>query len=299
MRVIKPIAFEESHVVFSNVVETYLEWLVSTTYALDAIVWYGTRLWKSAAGGHVGVVPGTDASKWVDFGPRNKFAMFDDEVQTQSVVPSGDMQIVLYPNKIFNSLALMNIQGNTLRIRIQDDYPIGNNILDTGVVSLDNTSMANWYDYFFEEYDFRTYFTLTDIPPYSNARIIIDLDSASEVKIGHVAYGNYYDLGLTQYGAAFGIKDFSIKDTDDFGITTFTPRAFSKRVDTQLWIDNRDITKVTKVLSDVRATPCVWIGSSVDNINEVLTVFGFYREFETTINYPTVSMCRLSIEGLI
>lgn len=299
MRVIKPIAFEESHIVSSNVVEVNSEWSAATTYALDAIVWYETRLYKSAIASNLNNNPTSTTDKWVDIGPRNKFAMFDDQVQTQSSVPSGDMQVVLYPNKIFNSLALMNIQGNTLRIRIQDDYPTGNLILDTGVMSLDNTLMSNWYDYFFEEYDFRTYYTLTDIPPYSTARIIIDLDSTSEVKIGHIAYGNYYDLGLTQYGAAFGIKDFSIKDTDDFGITTFTPRSFSKRIDTQLWVENQDITKVTKVLSDVRATPCVWIGSSVDNVNEVLTVFGFYREFETTINYPTVSMCRLSIEGLI
>lgn len=299
MRVIKPIAFEESHIVSSNVVETYLEWSVSTTYTLDAIVWYGTRLWKSAAGGHTGVVPGTDATKWVDIGPRNKFAMFDSEVQTQTSVPTGDMQVVLYPNKIFNSLALMNIQGNTLRIRVQDDYPVGNLLLDTGVVSLDNTLMSDWYDYFFEEYDFKSYFTLTDIPPYSTARIIIDLDSTSEVKVGHVVYGNYYNLGLTQYGAAFGIKDFSVKDTDDFGITTFTPRAFSKRADLQLWIENYNLTKVTKILSDLRATPSVWIGSTETNTNEVLTVFGFYREFETTISYPSVSMCRLSIEGLI
>ena len=50
------------------------------------------------------------------------------------------------------------------------------------------------------------------------------------------------------------------------------------------------------LLADYRATPLVWIGS--ENAYQSLIVFGYYKDFEIDIAFPTVSYCTLSIEGM-
>ena len=109
--------------------------------------------------------------------------------------------------------------------------------------------------------------------------------------------GTFYELGDTQYGASSGITDYSVKDTDAFGVTTFVQRAYSDRNSLSLMFDNAQLNKVKGVLKSVRATPCAWIGTDVDGY-EVLDTLGFYRDFSIVISYPTQSLCSLEIEGL-
>ncbi len=50
-------------------------------------------------------------------------------------------------------------------------------------------------------------------------------------------------------------------------------------------------------LADLRATPCVWVGSDKPELDP-LVVFGFYKDFQVEVAYHTVSFCTLEIEGL-
>jgi hypothetical protein len=94
-----------------------------------------------------------------------------------------------------------------------------------------------------------------------------------------------------------GIVDYSKKDTDAFGVTTFTRRAYSKRMSAKMMLENAQINKVQRVLADLRATPCAWIGTDVTGF-EPLTVYGFYKDFSIDVAYATTSYCSTEIEGL-
>jgi hypothetical protein len=65
-----------------------------------------------------------------------------------------------------------------------------------------------------------------------------------------------------------------------------------------LMIDGVGINKVQRVLADLRATPCAWIGTDEAGF-EPLTLFGFYRDFSIEVSYPLLSLCTLEIEGLV
>jgi hypothetical protein len=104
-------------------------------------------------------------------------------------------------------------------------------------------------------------------------------------------------MGDTQYGATASIIDYSKKNTDALGNTTFAKLAYSKRMTANLSLDNGQLNKVQRVLADLRATPCAWLGVDAAGF-EPLTVFGFYRNFSIDIAYPTSSYCSLEIEGL-
>lgn len=109
--------------------------------------------------------------------------------------------------------------------------------------------------------------------------------------------GTFYTLGDTQYGASVGIIDYSRKETDAFGVTTFVRRAYSKRMSAKLMLDNVQMNKVQRVLADLRATPCAWIGAD-DVTYAPLVVYGFYKDFSIEVAYPTASYCSLEVEGL-
>ena len=118
------------------------------------------------------------------------------------------------------------------------------------------------------------------------------------VSAGEVVFGMLSDLGDTQYGVTSGIIDYSVKSTDQYGNTTLTKRAYSKRMSAKVQLDNTQLNRVQSFLYTIRATPCVWIGSDDPRMQEPLVIYGFYKDFSTEIPYPTYSLCSLEVEGL-
>lgn len=297
MQVIKPIIFLDSHLISTTAVETYPTYTAGTTYALDAFVIYSNKVYQSLQASNIGNTPSTSPTFWQYISFGNKYAMFDGEVNTKTTA-SESLETVIVPATIINSLAYLELDGTELHVQVQDGA--GGPIVYERVVSLDGTIILDWYMYFFEPYDTATEVIFNDVPPYLNARITSTLTGAtgSTVQIGSMIYGNIYRLGGTQYGVSSGIRDYSVKQTDDFGNTSFLQRAYSRRMEATVFMDNTAIAFNQRLLIDLRAVPAVWIGSEEDNYSS-LTVFGYYRDFNIDVSYPTFSLCRIEIEGLI
>lgn len=172
-------------------------------------------------------------------------------------------------------------------------------------IELNTTFANNWYDYFFTDYEQKTELIFTEIPNYNSCISTIsvvsdpgDTDYINKaLSIGVSVFGNIILLGTTQWGASSGIIDYSKKETDEFGITTFIQRAYSKRINVNLILPSSDLNRVQQSLINLRATPCVWIGTD-DSIYNILVAYGFYRDFNLEIPYPEFSFCSLQIEGL-
>lgn len=293
MKVIKPTTFATAMLISSNAVESHADYNAATTYAKDTIVNSGTFLFQSLVNNNLGNTPATSPTFWVNIGPNNIHAMFDGQVST-STVSSTPLVVVFRPG-IFNSLALFGLVGNSITISVKDAP--GGSVVYSTTIALDGTIISDWYQYYFEPFVQRAEVVMSDIPPYINPEVTVTLSGASSVAIGLCTFGTFYELGDAEYGASAAITDYSRKDTDDFGVTTFVQRAYSKRMSARLMFDNAQLNKVQRILADVRATPCVWIG--VDGEDYLpLTVFGFYRDFSIDIAYPTKSYCSLEIEGL-
>lgn len=294
MKVIKPITYAESQLISSNTTETYATWAIGTTYALADRVQYGTRIYESVVASNVGNQPDITPTKWLDYSPDNKHAMFDTQVSTQST-KSGNLVTVLAPGANFDSLAMIGLSGSSVNIKVQDG--VGGTEVYNTTTSLDDTTIIDLYTYFFEPYDLTTEVILTDIPPYSSGVITMTIVSSGTSAIGAMIPGTTYTIGGTQYGANIGIRDYSVKTTDIYGTTTFVQRAFSKRMDATVFVESSALTFNYKLLTDLRAVPAVWIGSDSNELKPLI-VFGYYRDFNITIQYPTYSLCTLSIEGL-
>lgn len=296
MQLLKPVTFSASHLISSNAVETRPAWSSATTYSKDDYVDYGMEIYISLVNTNLNNQPDTSPTSWLLVGPDNTHALFDNQVNTQTV-SSSPLVVVIKPLTYVNALYFGNLEASTLRVTVKDNG-VGPDVYDSGVLSLDSTVILDWYMYFFEPVSFKPEVVLTNLPPYVNAVITMTLSGTGNVKIGNWVYGNIYDLGMTQYGASAGIRDFSVKTTDDFGNTTFIQRAYSKRMQSSVMVPNTQLPSFYKLMSDVRATPSVWIGTTESNYN-ALIVYGFYKDFNMDIAYPSYAMCNIEIEGLI
>jgi hypothetical protein len=294
MRVIKPVAFDPAtHLVSSTAVESASAWAAGTTYAKDAIVDYGTYLYQSLVNSNTGNQPDTSPTQWGPLGPDNTHAMFDEQVST-ATTSTSPLTVVLNPG-IVNGVGLLGLVGQQVTVTVTDGA--GGPTVYSQTISLDGTEIYDWYQYFFEPRVQIEEIVLTDVVPLSTARLTVSITGSGTVQIGNLSFGTQYELGEAEYGAGLGIIDYSRKDTDEFGVTTFVRRGFSRRLSARLMLSTQQITRIHRVLSDLRATPAVWILADDDTYRPGV-VYGFFRDFSIEIAYPTQSYCSLEIEGL-
>ena len=276
--------------------ETVASWSSATTYSKDAEVNYNNSIYVSLQASNTNKVPTAEPAWWIRKSANNTYSMFDEFVNTQTIQASP-LTVSLQPGTMCNSVAFFNLeQVQSLSIEVKDG--VSGPVVYSKTFDLDDTIITDWYMYFFEPDDLRSEFVVTDIPPYLQGVLTCSFTGSSSVRVGNMVLGNMYKIGETQYGVSSGIRDYSSKDTNNFGITTFTQRAFSKRMDANIYINNSNLRFVQKILQDLRAVPSVWIGTDAQGY-EVLTVYGYYRDFNIEIPYPNNSFCRLEIEGLI
>ncbi|MCV2359627.1 hypothetical protein LNV08_11670 [Paucibacter sp. TC2R-5] len=296
MKVIKPIAVTDAILVSSTAPENdYPAWGAGTAYALGARVILASthRIYESLQAANTGHAPDSNATWWLDVGPTNRWACFDQQISTATVLASP-LNVTLAPGYV-NSVALLALVGGAATVTVTDG-PGGATVYNQ-TVQLDGTLIADWYQYVWEAFNPLTELVLTDLPPYINARVIVSITGGGSVACGGLVVGTVYELGDTRPGARIGVIDYSRKDTDAFGITTFVKRAYSKRMSVSLSLPTAQVSKVQQLIGALRATPCVWIGSPGAQY-QALIVFGFYRDFSIVVEFQTYSACNLEIEGL-
>lgn len=105
-------------------------------------------------------------------------------------------------------------------------------------------------------------------------------------------------LGDVRYGVRGGVRDFSKKDADEFGQYVFVPRTYSKTLTCTLEVKKSDLPRAYDSVAQFNGQPLVWVASEDDDYQVVMVVFGFFKDFYVSVDYPTKSLMVLEIEGL-
>ena len=281
----------------TNVPETdYAAWSSATTYALSArvILTSTHKIYQSLQASNLNKEPTTQTLWWIEVSPTNKWALFDAAVSTQTKQASY-IKYTLTPGQTFNAIAALNLTNATQIVITVTSASAGVVYSKTVDVSPVPAS-SSWWDWFFGVKRAQTQCVLVDLPSYPDTTIRFELYGGTSLAVGVLLIGQQRAFGAgIKYGAKVGIQDYSRKEKNDFGDTVLVQRAFAKRADFELMVDAGEVDSLQNFLSDVRATPCLWIGSTE---YEATTVFGFYKNFDILISYPTSSDCSLQIEGL-
>lgn len=300
MKVMLPVAMTDGMLVSSTEPETeHPAYNAGTTYADGANVIKDHRRYESLQAGNTGNDPATASAWWLDIGPTNQWAMFDQRVNTVTTAAASTLTVRIEPGTIINALALIECACESARVRF---YDAGGALVYDQTRSLDQTTIGDWLEYLTAEYYWITEAVFENLPPISGGELRVDLTSAAtspKPTLGNLAFGRVYEIGDALYGARVGITDYSRKSTDAFGVTSLLQRDYSRRMSLTVVVQSAMLRRVYQLLASLRATPCVWIGADDLDTFTPLLVYGYYKDWGVVIEYSTHSVCTLDIEGMI
>jgi hypothetical protein len=232
---------------------------------------------------------------WLDSGPTNRWAMFDAEVSTQTVVASP-LTVVLRPGS-FTGLYLAGLDAGAISITVKDTP--GGSIIYSYTGQLEGSQPADYDEYCFDRFKPLTDFLVNDIQQYNSAELTITLSSGGggTVKCGVLAVGDLRPLGRTQRGAKAKPKTYSYIKTDDYGRTSIKRRKSALDMTATAILDLSEANSVTSLIQSLLDVPAVWIGSG-------LPEYGFLRCFglgsgEISADNAEYCTLSLSVQGLI
>lgn len=297
MKLIKRTAITDSNLTSSNVPETdYTAWSSVTSYTIgQKVIVVATHKIYEALTNNTNKYPpdylGGTTPDWLDIGATNKWAMFDESYQSQTI-NSTSIIIVCAPGRI-NSLGLLNVDATTINITlsISGDTVYSNN-LDVNI-----SSTNNWYEYFYNPIERKSDFIVTDIPVASDGVLTVTMSANTgvDVKCGLFIPGFFTQIGDSLWGASIGITDYSKKEVDTFGNYSVLQRSYSSTLSDSIWMPNGRTGYIKKLLADYRTTPALWLASEQF---EGTLIYGFYRDFNIVLEDYSGAQCSIEIEGL-
>lgn len=295
--IVKPVNVTDA-MLTSNVAETdHPAWNAATAYTVGQRVIRTTthKIYERLVSGTTATAPESDPVNWVEISATNRWMMFDATVGTQTI-NAGSIVVEIAPGQAVNAVALLNTTATSVRVKMTD--PTEGVVYDQTSGMTAPPPEATAWSYFFDPIEQKTQLVFTGLPSYGSAVIEVTITAATgDAKCGVLLVGTARTFSLgTQLGARFGITDYSIKTRDSFGNYRVTERAYSKRAAIDMIVPRAEVNAMASFFAGIRTTPTLFIA---DDYYDGLVVFGYYKNFEVTIAYPTFSQCQLEIEGLI
>lgn len=257
------------------------------------------RIYESlvaGAGTNTGNTPETSPTQWLDIGPTNRWAAFDNVIGTATATASP-LTFVLAPGQV-RGLMLADLVGTAVEVSMTSASEGGATVY-ARTVSLDASAVLDYDDWFFAPFEQTTVVVLTDLPPYVDGVITVTVTGIGTVQVGVLMVGSVTQMGETNLGASGGITSYSVKSEDAFGHVVVTKRSFAKRQNYTLRLKKAEINRVARRLYAADSELAVWIGSEDPDFAELLVGIGFFKSFNIEVDYRTLALCSMEIEGIV
>lgn len=230
---------------------------------------------------------------WVFISPSNRFKMFDQANNTQTI--GNDIMTDIVPVQFANSIAGFNIECNTITIKVFD---VGDVEVYTRDITMRERPLVNgWYNYFYSEFEVTSKFVLLDLPPTTAGKIRAEF-FGPEAKVGTIVIGKQVTIGDAQYGSGAQLLDFSNPIEDEYGNLSYSNGFTAKLVDFEIMADTKSIDPIFTEFQRLGKTPAVFVGNP-SSIGDSTLVYGYVRDFNPVYTWPTKSKISLTVRGLI
>lgn len=287
----------------SSVPETdHLPWNGGTTYASGAfcISLVTHRIYQSQKDGNINRDPTNIINQseptvwWTDYGPTNRWAMFDGDVSTQTIVASP-LTFVLTPGT-FNTVYWAGLDADDLTVTIKDAP--GGNVVFSETVSLEGSAPGDYDEYFWDPFKPLTDLLIKDVEQYAVAEISVAISATGRpVKCGFMALGDLRFIGKTLWGVEVKPRSFSYVKTDEFGRTKIKRRKATTDLSLTAVVHPDKADGVVDIMQEVLDVVVVWIGSDLEK-HRSMRVVGLGNG---VMKYPNPGEChlQLSVMGVI
>lgn len=297
LTVVKPLALTDARLTATDVPETdYPDWASGTTYALGARVTLTSthKVYESLQASNTNRSPASEPTWWAEVSATNRWKAFDLSNSTRTA-KAGSFYYEITPGVAITSVAVLNIaNAQSVRIRLTD--PLFGLVYDKTATLQSVPAYSTWYDWWFGIRTEEEQHVALDIPSFPNAVLRVDLVGGDSLAVGVILFGQQQTIAdNVRRGVSLSIRDYSRKETNEWGDTVLVQRAYAKLRTFPVVIRNDELDRVDSILADLRATPALWVASSR---HSALTVYGWYSNFEILVGYANYSDCSIDIEGL-
>lgn len=313
----------DSGLFWSTFTEPYLPWDASTTYSTGDIVTNAFFRWISSSDSNLGNTPSEDSTVWTKIQSINSVALIDRKENATSITEQGSLGAYFtYVVKVedpvnfisnvppslgsfFDSAAVFETSARFAELIVSISTSAG--VFRKTVRGDEYSGALSNQGVIDDIYKFLNLYSSLSVTHCSvTMRLHNGLDAlgntlspTSLVSVNELVFGVSKRLGKTAYGMRTGIIDYSKKETNEFGVTSFVKRGFSKTMSCNVYVENEDYNRVVETLQSVLAEPTAWIGTEVDGYSNGALIFGAFKDYTLTISYPTYSMLDIEVQGLV
>lgn len=276
-------------------------WVAATNYNVGqrAIRVETHRIYECRVAGASATLPENDPAKWLDVGPTNKWAMFDN-MRSQQTKNLDSMTVTITPGERVTALALLGLEAQKVTVTMT----VGSTIIYGPVVrGMSGRITTTWSQYFFGHFDYIPSLLLQELPPANGAviTILIENISGQNVACSEVVVGNKIFLGHAQYNAESDSLNFSKIERNDFGESLLLARRTVPKVNVDLMSDKSLVPQIRKTRIDLNAVPALW--SAMDDqyddpFFEAVFIYGIYKQFTINLSGPSYATVTLELEEL-
>ena len=271
-------------------------WVSGTTYAVNAEVHRVAthRVYRRLIAGAGTTAPESDPTNWRDLRVTTRWAPLANTEDTELLV-IGNLHLSL-PAGSSPGLYFGGIKASSIRTVVVKP--------DANLRSDRTHALPPAYAGWLSDGKASLYVDMSG-EIYGGDRIDITLMQASvsgsAIGVAGLSYlisGIDYYLGETLQGARLGITDFSRRETDEFGTTTFVRRKFAKRLNVDVMLPTADLQRVFDLLTEMRGNVVLWVPGTSSELAP-LSFFGWCKDFGLTVAYTRHATCALEIEGVV
>lgn len=294
-----PITVTPADIVACDVPEDdYPAYAAGTTYAVTDRVIKNHQVWESAQDGNTGHDPETAGNVplwWLRVGPTNRYKSFDVMSYTTQTAKAEGFYYEITPSRpigLVHTMGFADVSRMRVTVRDKDDIEV----YDTGMVAVGRVvPVASFWSWFFGSRAPVRQRTFDQLPKAAGTTLRIQFWGGADCAVGVIVLGNRQAVAEPLYGVRIGIDDYSRKERNPWGDVVLEKRNYSKRITATLSLENHELDRVERYLSNRRATPLVW---SVSDRWQATEMLGFYRSWEILIAYYNYSEVSLEIEGM-
>lgn len=291
MKVIIPSQYS---IAYTNAVdEAYPQWSPAVTYNVNDYVIYSYKIYVSLAGANLNNVPDVSPTFWQSIGSVNSRRMFDIYLNTAT---SNADNLTVKLNLVRTScVSLMNVSARQITANLRYNGAI----IWTETVDLFNNDSYSWSDYFFNEHTYRNSY-IAHFPMYLMSELELIITNPNNTAIVGLCFvGNAKELGKTLYTPKIGIRDYSRKNTDEWGNTYLVQGYSSQEISCDVFVPSANADNVWKTLNNIRATPAIFDFNNSNTNYESLVVYGWFDDFSINLQTTEAAALNINIKGLI
>lgn len=242
-------------------------------------------------------LPENDAAYWLEKGPTQRWAPFDQYSSTQATSTTS-MTYVLQPG-YFNAVALYGLVGESISITVKD-APGGSVIFSH---SQDLTEPpSGWWEYLFLPARSISKLILSNIPIRPTAELTISVTGGS-ISVGMIAVGDYRSLvagaewGGTLAGASVEPVTYSYIKTEDDGTTKIVRRNSATSMRATVLLPRHLADYALSCIQEVLDVPIAWVATESSGFDG-LNVFGL-GSASVVYESPSIARININVKGMI